>query len=79
METNNAFLGNMCTYNIDHITATSCPTYYKMQKCVANQVVRKQKQSYWEVAYPVKIQTSKRPSSIIDMSLKHNSKIICSI
>ena len=28
--------------------------YYKMQKSVANQVVRKQKQSYWEVAYPVK-------------------------
>ena len=28
--------------------------YYKMQKCLANQVVRKQKQSNWEVAYPVK-------------------------
>ena len=28
--------------------------YYKKQKSVANQVARKQKQSYWEVAYPVK-------------------------
>ena len=48
--------------------------YYQKQRRVANQVARKQKQAYLEVAKNSNIKETKVE---IDMSLKHNSK--CSI